>query len=180
MPVEKFWGKIRFYRDTVATGDNEAKALGELVVNYATGLAEIFVDQIGRVILEHQGNKGVANGYAGLGPDGKVPTGQLPSGGGGSGPDTLTPVGPVTADQAVAWGDCVLVDTTASDVTITLPAATGSGSKLEIWKKVAANKIYVVPDGSDTVNGSTTPEQILAAYEVPFYRDFGPGVVLSV
>jgi hypothetical protein len=180
MPVEKFWGKVRFYRDTVAPADNEAKALGELVISYATGLAEIFVDQIGRVIVEHQGNKGAANGYAGLGPDGKVPTAQLPAGGGGSGPDTLTPVGPITADQAVAWGDCVLVDTTASDVTITLPAATGSGSKLEIWKKVAAHQVLVVPDGSDTVNGSNPPPAILAAYEQPLYRDFGPGVVLSV
>lgn len=50
---------------------------------------------------ENVANKGAANGYASLGADGKVPAGQLPSGGGSG--DVVGPAG--ATDQAVARFD---------------------------------------------------------------------------
>ena len=102
---------------------------------------------------------------------------QTSGGGGGSGPDTLNPVGPVTSSISVDWGDCVLIDTTSGNVSITLPPSTGSGSKLEIYKQVAAHEVHVYPD-SGTINGQSSLV-MLADYESWVFRDFSASIVLA-
>lgn len=73
---------------------------------------------------EDQSQKGVANGYAGLGPDGKVPAAQLPSGGGLTSPVAIIDggTGSTTATNArIALG----ANNAANITTGTLPVARG-------------------------------------------------------
>jgi hypothetical protein len=51
----------------------------------------------------------------------------------------------------------VVIDTTAADVTVTLPAAaTCTGKKLTFVKKVAANSMVIDGNAAETINGATT------------------------
>ena len=72
--------------------------------------------------------------------------------------DTTSPAFTVTGDHAVGINDdVVLIDTTAASRTVTLPQISDSMVRekfeVEIVKPEAANRIDVVPTGSDTILG---------------------------
>jgi len=75
--------------------------------------------------------------------------------------DTTQGAYSVTTDQTLgADDDTVLVDTTAGDVTITLPEISTAMVKLKreyaVVKPVAANTVYVDTTGADTIVGASS------------------------
>lgn len=58
---------------------------------------------------------------------------------------------PVSANATLTGSeDFILVDTSAGNVTVTLPRAI-NGTEVEIMKKYLANTLIILPQGSDTI-----------------------------
>jgi len=90
---------------------------------------------------------------------------------------TIARQNPVTANYTVtAKDDYVLVDTSAGNVTITMPRAIG-GVEVEILKMFPQNTIFVVPEGSDTIlmaTGATISIGNAAIHFKAFGTDWRP------
>ncbi len=79
---------------------------------------------------------------------------------------------PVTGDyQATINDDYLLVDTSAGDVTITLPMAVG-GNEVEILKMSSAYTVIVLPMGTDTIL-TTTGVTISTGDAAIHFKSFG-------
>jgi len=78
---------------------------------------------------------------------------------------SVTNVGTQTGNYtATPQDDIILVDTSAGNVTVTLPLAKG-GKEFEPVKAEAANVLYVVPTAPDTILGSATGVIIRNQYD---------------
>lgn len=68
--------------------------------------------------------------------------------------------------------EIILVDTTSGDVTISAPTAVGNqGKEWTIIKIVAANKVVIDPDGSETISGNSTHNLVNNNEIVSFVSD---------
>ena len=64
-----------------------------------------------------------------------------------------------TTPYAVSRGDnIVLVDTTSASVTVTIPTSKNDGWECEVVKTSAANRVIILPSGTDTLVGETSVE----------------------
>jgi hypothetical protein len=89
--------------------------------------------------------KGIANGYASLGADGKVPAAQ----GGLS-----YPVRTVTAGTAITSADSVLLVNNSSPATVTLPASSTITIPIVINRATTSTAtVTVTPNGAQTIDG---------------------------
>jgi hypothetical protein len=92
--------------------------------------------------------KNVANGYAGLGADGKV----APAQGGLSYP--IRPVS--TSTSATNADETIIVNNTGGIVTVTLPSSSTFTAPLTIIRaNTSTFNVIVAPNGAETINGST-------------------------
>lgn len=82
-------------------------------------------------------------------------------------PADLSPVNVYTADITLDGGHgTVVVDTTAGDVTVTLPlAAQAPGRQYVIHKKVAANTLKVLATSPDQINYAALPGFLMTAQD---------------
>jgi len=80
-------------------------------------------------------------------------------------PHDLRPIRAYTASRTLREGDgTVVVDTTAGNVTLTLPvAATSEGRLYTIVKKVAANTVTITRSGTDTIGYAGATSTSLSA-----------------
>jgi hypothetical protein len=82
-------------------------------------------------------------------------------------------LGTVTVSRAVTGSDYILlVDCTAGNVTLTLPAASLGNRVLE-FKKIdtTVNKVIITAAGSDTIEGDATLELLYVEEAVPIVSD---------
>lgn len=65
----------------------------------------------------------------------------------------------ITSPYSVSRGDyLLLVDTSAGSVTLSLPTSKNDGWECEIVKTDAANRVIILPSGTDTLVGETSVE----------------------
>lgn len=120
---------------------------GDLTVDPSDGLARIYRAGAARV-LEDQGNKGVAGGYAELDGSGKVPSSQLPAGGGGlpapaSGTGLIVYDGAATLTRSLAG--------TANRIVITDPDGVSGPPTIDIGSTVLTSSSAASGDASGTL-----------------------------
>ena len=83
------------------------------------------------------------------------------------------PVRVETATYAVAAGDEIIIANKATAMSVTLPAATGTGRLLTV-KSIGAGAVTVDPNDSETIDGSTT--QVLGQWDGITIVDYAAGV----
>ena len=85
----------------------------------------------------------------------------------------------VTANYTVkACDDTVLVNTTSGSVTVTLPQAVVGEKDVTITKLVSANRVDIVPTGSDTLIG-TTKVQVFVRWTSLVFRPISGGYIIT-
>jgi hypothetical protein len=132
--------------DPIAVGDNDTRMTNARTPTTHTHaqseVTNLTADLAARQITSQ---KGIANGYAGLGADGKVPPAQ-----GGF----AFPVRTVTAGTAVTSADSVLNVNNSSPATITLPASSTMTVPLTINRLTTSTAtVTITPNGAQTIDG---------------------------
>lgn len=112
----------------------------------------------GLTIVRNPGNVDMTGGgVTGSGLIGTA-TYDVPGGGGGGSGYTVVSQSGATYNAAQTSGEIVILcDCTANNITINLPTAVGNTAKFHIEKiDSSANSVTIDPNGSETVNGSST------------------------
>jgi hypothetical protein len=139
--------------DPIAVGDNDTRMTNARTPTTHTHaqseVTNLTADLAARQLLSQ---KGVANGYAGLGADGKV----SPAQGGQS-----YPIRTVTSSTTVTSADRVIVVNNSTSATVTLPAASAMTTPVVVRRQTSSTaNVVIAPNGAETISGD--PQLVLA------------------